>query len=172
MLIFGDYKCFPDTNIIGLFNKGGFVAFNFSSYVQSCPQLSNLLPKGVDCSSDENFDMSYFDYIFKNDYAFIDFMYIINQLYNGATVFIFINHTEFYDKLTESLAEIIKQRYGYISYFINEPEDYELLMSELETSECGSFSAIGLSNLDIDRSRFLSLLQALGLFKDNPEDYT
>lgn len=169
MLIFGDYKCFPPTEYMGLLSKGGFVAFNLSSYVQGYPQLNNLLPKGVDCSSDESFDMSYFDYIFNNEFAFIDFMYIIIKLYEGATVFIFINHSDFYDKLAESLAEIIKQRYGHVSFFINEPDDYETIVHNLD---CGDFSIPGLANLDIDRSRFLSILQSKGLFKDDPEDYT
>ncbi|MDE6946224.1 MAG: hypothetical protein K2P14_03455, partial [Anaeroplasmataceae bacterium] len=83
MLIIGDYTCFPDGRTFPYFAKNGFVAFNFSSFVQSCPQLTNLLPRGVDLSSPDAFDMTYFDYIWNNDYAFVDFMYIINELYKG-----------------------------------------------------------------------------------------
>lgn len=170
MLIFGDYKCFPQCDEMTMLNSnGGFIVFNFSSFVQNCSQLTNLLPRGgVDCSSEENFDMSYFDYIYNDDAAFIDLMYIIDQLYKGINVFVIIEHTDFYDRLAESLAEIIKQRYGYVSFFINEYSDYENLFNN---SDIGDFSILGLNNLDNDRVRFISLLQSVGMVKDDPEDY-
>lgn len=168
MLIFGDYKCFPDGRTFPYFAKNGFAIFNFSSYVQNCPQLTNLLPRGVDLSSPDAFDMTYFDYIWNDDYAFIDFMYIINELYKGTSVYIFINHTDFYDQLAESLAELIKQRYGYIAYFINDPDDYDTIINKIDES---NFSSIGLMNLDLDRTKFLGILQEKGLFEDDPDNY-
>lgn len=171
MLIFGDYTCIPRDDELTLLNKTGLTVFNFSSYVQNCIQLTNLLPKsGVDCSSEENFDMSYFDYIFNTDFAFIDFMYLVYALYKGDNVYVIIQHTEFFDKLAESLAELIKQRYGYISFFINEYDDYESI--NIIDNDNGDFSIVGLGNLDIDKVRFVSLLQNYNIIKDNPEDYS
>lgn len=172
MLIFGDYTCIPYGDELTALNKTGFTMFNFSSYVQNCAQLTNLLPKGgVDCSSEESFDMSYFDYIFNNDFPFIDLMYLVYQLYKGENVYVIIQHTEFFDKLAESLAELIKQRYGYVSFFINEYSDYESIINTLNT-DSGDFSIVGLGNLDIDKIRFVSLLQQYNIIKDNPEDYS
>lgn len=169
MLIFGDYTCIPSPEIVHSFAGRQFTMFNLSSYVQSCFQLSNLLPKGVDCSSDENLDMSYFDYIYGNQYAFMDFMFIINELYKGSIVYLIINHTDFYDKLAESLSEIIKQRYGYLSYFVNDMDDYESILYNIDS---GTFSIIGLSNFDNDRKKFLSIAYTNGLIKDeDTENY-
>lgn len=164
MLIFGDYTCIPNGNVFG---NVPITVCNFSSYVQDCNQLLNLLPeRGVDSSSDENFDMSYFDYIFCNDRSFMDFMFIVTKLYEGHTVYIIINHTEFYDKLAESLAEIIKQRYGYLSYFVYDMGDYNMDFEQAE------FSVIGLNNLDMDKMRFLNLLGQMNMLHDDPDDYS
>lgn len=168
MLIFGDYACLPTQDIVPVFGKRGFRVFNFSSYYMGCPQITNLLPKGIDCSTDENLDMSYFDYIYGDEYTFMDFMYVVTELYNGSVVYLLINHSELFDRLAESLAEIIKQRFGYLSYFVNDIDDYETIVNELDSC---SFSAPGLVNFDNDRLRYLSILHAKGLFQDDPENY-
>lgn len=167
MLIFGDYKCTPPIDTTQVLSKGGIAVYNFSSYVQNCPQLTDLLPKaGVDYSTEENFDMSYFDYIFNNNDAFIALMTIMMKLYEGYVVYLIINHTDLYDKLAESLAEIIKQRYGYGAFFINDTGDYEWVFHNLTY---GDFSIPGLANLDIDKKRMMTIMYNLGILKE--EDY-
>ena len=166
MLIFGDYTCIPKGEIFpGLELK----IFNLSSYVQNCLQLRNLLPNGVDCSSDENFDMSYFDYIYKNDYSFMEFMTIITQLYAGSVVYIVIEHTDIFDRIAESMAEIIKQRFGYLSYFVNEMEDYSNIA--MFHNQTGTFSIPGLVNFDLDRQRYVALLYSNNMVKEDPENW-
>lgn len=162
MLVFGSYTCIPSIQ------GQQFKIFNLSSCVQNCLQLSNLLPKGVDCSSDENFDMSYFDYIYGNDYAFIEFMTIMTHLYSGSNVYIIIEHVEIFDKIAESLAEIIKQRFGYLSYFVYEEEDYDNINYMTDSS---AFSIPGLANFDSDRIRYVSLLYDNNMVQDDPENY-
>lgn len=165
MLVFGDYTCIP---IVGTITKQQFKIFNFSSCIQNYVQLSNLLPKGVDCSSDENFDMSYFDYIYNNDCAFMEFMTIITNLYSGENVYIIIDHVDIFDRIAESLAEIIKQRFGYLSYFVNESSDYDNINYITDSS---SFSIPGLANFDLDRQKYVGLLYKSGLIKDDPGNY-
>lgn len=151
MLLFGDYKCIPQLQSCSI--------FNFSSLVQGYSNLEDLLPRGVDTSSEENFDMSYFDYIFNNEEVFVTFMTIIMKLYNGDNVYLIVNHNNFYDHLSESLADIIKQRYGIISFFINEMSDYnDLLNRNIEVD----FSVPGLYNLDNDKMRLMMIMEQMG----------
>lgn len=162
MLIFGDHNCLPaNVNI-----DSPIKVFNLSSYIQGYPSLSSLLPNGVGMMHPETFDMGYFDYIFNNDKAFAELMIIISELYNGNSVYLIITHSPFYDTVSESLAEIIKQRYGYISFFINEISDY-LYIPRAENT--GDFSILGLQNVDNDRMRYVNILESNGLVEI--EDY-
>lgn len=166
MLLIGDYKCIPSIRVSQYISAGEISVYNLSSYITDCVQITNLLPRGVDCSSEENFDMSYFDYIFSNDIVFMSFMTIINGLYNSNIVYLIINHNEFNDKVTESLVEIIKQRYGIIAYFINDPEDYNSLFINRHDND---FSIPGLTNLDLDKNRMIGILAMQNMLPE--EDY-
>lgn len=168
MLFIGDYLSIPKGELLDNLNrKCNLVVFNFSSFVEGVPQLTNLLPHGLDTSTEEQFDETYFSYIFVNDFAFIDMMYIIMEIYKGNHIYLIINKTPFYDRLIESFVEILKQRYGIIPYFINDVTDYEAI---LQHDDQTTFSTQGLINADIDRQRFLTLLYAHGIIKE--EEYS
>lgn len=169
MLFIGDYRCIPSTEVAHEMNCDNLTIMNFSSYVQQVPQLTNLVPRiRLDMSTEENFDMSYFDYIFnQNQWAFIDLMYVMNALYAGTSVYLIVNHSEYFDKVAESLAEIIKQRYGYLAYFINDMTDYSMISL---SGVPGDFSVAGLTNLDIDRQSFMGILSTENLLPKEIEE--
>ena len=166
MLFIGNYKCIPSKEEI---KDNNLVIFNFSSFVENVPQLLNLIPKcKLDYTDESNLYYSYYNYIFNNDYAFIDFMYIITKLYEGFSVYIIINDNDHYYNLAELLSEIIKDRYGYISIFINDHSDYENIKNK---DNICNFSIHGLNLLDNDKYRFLNLLNMNGLIDLEMEEY-
>ena len=169
MLIFGRFDNCPSVQTMDELGKAkeGFAVLNMSSLFQSCHQLVGLLPKGIGQPSDEDFDMKYFDYIMNNRYSFIDMMSIMMELYQGKNVYVLIGDSELFYDLAISLSEIIKQRYGYVSVFIESAEDWDWVVRNQYNTD---FSVIGLHNFDIDRSNYISLLQQLNLIKVD-EDY-
>lgn len=167
MLLIGSYLTIPKGEILKDLNKNGLTVFNIFSFVEGVPQLTNLLPRGLDTSTEEQFDQTYFNYIMTNDFAFIDMMYIVMEIYKGNNVYLIINDTPFYNKLVESLVEILKQRYGIIPYFVSEMPDYDSIMSHPDQT---TFSTQGLIVADMDRQRFMMLLYNYGIIKENGDE--
>lgn len=164
MLLIGDYTCVPRGEILNeLSRKYNTTIFNFSSFVEGFPRLNNLLPTKIDVSTEESFDMSYFNYIMRNDFAFMDMMYVVNEIFKGNNVYLIINHSDFYDKLIESFVEVLKQRYGLVAYFIEDAEDY---MSVNQLDDQTQFTVPGLACVDADRVRFVALLQSYNLIQN------
>lgn len=167
MLLIGSYLTIPKGEILKDLNKNGLTVFNIFSFVEGVPQLTNLLPRGLDTSTEEQFDQTYFNYIMTNDFAFIDMMYIVMEIYKGNNVYLIINDTPFYNKLVESFVEILKQRYGIIPYFVSEMSDYDSIMSHPDQT---TFSTQGLIVADTDRQRFMMLLYNYGIIKENGDE--
>ena len=168
MLIFGRFDTCPSVQTMNELGtvKEGFIVLNMSSLFQSCPQLVGLLPKRIGRPSDEDFDMKYFDYIMNNSNSFIDMMSMMMELYQGKNVYLLIGDSEFFYDLAISLSEIIKQRYGYISVFIENDEDWDWVVSKQNDA---GFSIMGLHNFDIDKANYISLLQQYNLIKVDEE---
>lgn len=154
MLIFGDIYTLNDLYCMGELND--YKVYNLSSLFEGCQRL-NLIPSNlveIDVMNDETFDSVYFNYIFSNDQIFINFMKIIDTLYLGYNVYILISKGESFDRVTEVIMKIIQERYGYKSYLLNEPDDYD--KEAIYTQE--EFSLNGISFLQQDRERLFSII--------------
>lgn len=140
MLLVGDIRCLPthDEEIIVL---------NMSSLAEGFQRV-HLVPSVTTAyNNDKEFDIAYANYIFSNDYIFMEFMKIVYPLYAGRTVFLLVSRGEdTYDIVTESLCKLIQQRYGYNYQLINELDD-------IDYYDDSNFSINGLYNLDMDKER-------------------
>lgn len=155
MLIVGDYRLIPVVQI------NNFNVYNLSGLVEGYQRLFNLIPPdmaSVDFMDENVFDSQYYNYIFNNDTVFFDFMQVIMDLYYGENVFILVTQDDgYFDKITESLLRIIYTRYGYVSYTLNDPEDFT---DDMLISDQTGFSIPGLQCLDVDKDRYSYLYQA------------
>lgn len=144
------------------------VTFNLSSYDNS--QTLNFLvpspefiPESILCGdvNSMEFDMAYHGYIINNDNAFMQLMQIIILLnmYPDTLVQILIGDGEYRLAITESLAKLIQQRYGYNSYIINSAEDF------LYTEE-STFSIPGLFIYDSDLKRWHAIAPEVEVYSN------
>ena len=123
------------------------------------PSIENMPEESIDgdVSLIPLFDIAYGKYIMNNNDAFIQFMNIMIPAFNSpeTLVQILINKSDFRDAITESLAKLIQQRYGYNIYIINDIEDF------LYTDE-SDFSIPGLFTMDEDLARWRCLIPPQG----------
>ena len=137
------------------------VKYNLSSYYNDAPTLSNLVPTPSNVPidvvqgdrSDPSFDIAYHNYIINNPQAFAEFMNIIIPAFVSpeTLVHIMIKNSDYRDVITESLAKLIQQRYGYNICIVNEIEDF------IYTEE-SDFSIPGLYAYDNDFIRWRSMI--------------
>ena len=130
--------------------------FNISSYLEGYPRLDSLNPPlkslspyNIDFRDQENFGRLYTQYLLTNPQGFMALMDIVYALYEGEDVLLLVGHDDYRDTLTEALAKVIQQRYGYNANIIHDPEDIECLVE-------GSFSIQGLYNLDQDKEIYVN----------------
>lgn len=146
MLMYGTSQNIPDIENLRVFNLTGYTM----DY-----QVLNLLVPGsqfVRLDSKE-FDMMYYEYIFNNDEAFLQFFVIIQQLYTGKSVYIISNEEDWCENLVESLLKVIQQRYGYNAVYITCEDDFLQASNMLF-----DFEPFGLVNLDVDKYRYSYLV--------------
>lgn len=135
------------------------IIYNLSSYFDA-PQLNFLLPSPEyipenqltgDCDTPE-FDYNYHNYILNNPEAFNQFMNIIIPVNQSPEVLvqILIKYSPYRDAITESLAKLIQQRYGYNTNFVNDLEDF-LYVEE------STFNIPGLFAFDQDLQRWQAI---------------
>lgn len=140
MLLVGSIKCLPE-------DFGKFLILNLSSLVEGFPKVHLVPSVQTQYNNDKEFDIAYANYIFSNDYAFMEFMKIIYPLYEGKDVFLLVSRNEdTYDIVTESLCKLIQQRYGYNYQLLNDKED-------INYYDDSGFSIYGLQILDQDKER-------------------
>lgn len=162
MLIVGDYTCIDAARDCITDLK----VYNLSSLVEGYTQLTNLIPNRGVYLGDDDYSIRYCNYIWNNDNVYLSFMTIMLNLYEGNDVYLIVTRNEFYDNLTESLLTIIKNRYGYCGLIINEKEDLKWITTNYDF---GRFTEYGLIVLDNDRIKFMSILAANNMIKE--EDY-
>lgn len=127
-----------------------FIVLDYTAYNTGLQKLNLYSPMICFCGTDnKDFDMIYANHIMNHDNDFISFMNIIYQLYSGHNICVLIQPEMM--NIVESLSKFIQQRYGYNSQFIEEYDDINFY----DESE---FSINGLYNFDIDRDRYLNLL--------------
>lgn len=144
------------------------IPMNLSSLNEDFPRVALMPPRDIHFANGEIFDADYANYIFNNDYVFLEFMKIIMNLYFGNNVCLLVSQNEVFDKVTESLLKIIQERYGYNGVIINEPDDIIPLCSP--AYEDGEFSIQGLAMLDIDKERYSYIITSINNFT-NQGDY-
>lgn len=150
MLIFGN------TNTLHEYIKNNpteeVEVLSFTSLASGYKTIDILPTDRFNIDDSQGFDIGYANYIMCDDYRFMNFMSIIYPLYEGKTVFILVYNSDFFDILNESLSKFIQQRYGYISNEVHDKEDLDSLIS-------GGFSINGLYNLDMDKKRFIDIIE-------------
>ena len=147
MLLVGNKDCIPN-------NLNNLVVFNLTSLVEGVEKLNLLPPPNSDYLNQTNykeFDQFYMNYIFSNDYVFMELMKIIYNLYLHNNVYILIYRNDTFDIVAESLMKLIQQRYGYHCQWLNEPSDFNYY-------DDSDFSFNGIYNLDIDRERYETIM--------------
>ena len=159
MIVFTPIKDIPEY-ILEMKNIGKVITYNLSSSYEGFPILNLLsipignIPESIlngDCDTPE-FDINYSNYIINNNDAFIQLMGIVIPVYQepNTLVHILVNQSRFRDCITESLAKLIQQRYGYNTNFIFNIED----LMYVEESD---FSIPGLFRMDSDLLRYTQL---------------
>lgn len=143
---------FGTASMVNYIVDADIVVFNLSSLIQA--EQINILPPFAIQYDEVTFDMNYYNYIFNNNFVFLEFMKMIINIYSGNNVYIAIGDYDVHWFLAESLQKIIQERYGIISFIIREMEDLECV---LEESNIYGFSEEGIINFDNDRMRFLQL---------------
>lgn len=143
MLIFGSYDLLYNQDV---FN---FKVINMSSYKEGFGGVVMTPPVNVDYTSKE-FDMLYAQYILSDNIFYNFFSNIIIPISKGIDLYVLVHRNELFDILTESVQKLISSRYGYISYLVNEIEDFNMIDESLS-----GFSVNGVYNLDQDKNRYI-----------------
>ena len=151
MLVVGDVRCLPEIT-------DKFVIFNLSSLAEGYERVHLVPSITASYNDDKQFDIDYANYIFSNDFPFMEFMKIVYQLYHGLDVFLLVSRNEnTYDIITESLCKLIQQRYGYNYQLINNKDD-------IDYYDDSNFNIYGIQTFDIDKERYTYLM-----VKHNPQ---
>ena len=147
MLLVGDIKCLPET-------LDKFLVLNLSSLAEGFPKVHLVPSVQAQYNNDKEFDIAYANYIFSNDWVFMEFMKIIYPLYMGSDVFLLVSRNEnTHDIITESLCKLIQQRYGYNYQLLNERDD-------IDYYDDSGFNINGIQILDMDKERMSYLAVA------------
>lgn len=150
MLLVGDIRCLPES-----IEK--LVVLNLSSLVEGFERVHLVPSIQTHYDNEKEFDLAYANYIFSNDYLFMELMKIIYPLYSGFDVFLLVSRNEdTYDVVTESLCKLIQQRYGYNYQLLNIADD-------IDYYDDSNFSLTGIQTFDIDKERMTYLA-----VRDNP----
>lgn len=140
MLLVGNIRSLPREH-------SKFLVLNLSSLVEGYERVHLVPSFSTTYNNDKEFDIAYANYIFSNDFVFMEFMKIVYPLYLGADVFLLVSRNEnTYDIMTESLCKLIQQRYGYNYQLINIEDD-------IDYYDDSDFSLNGIQALDIDKER-------------------
>lgn len=144
MLLFGSYELIP-------YIPEGFncAVVNFSSLKEGFGRPINMVPRSINPYESREFDIDYANLILSDAMFFDFFEHMIYPLYQGRNIYAMVTRNELFDIFTESIQKFILERYGYISYLINEPSDF-LSVNELNDR----FTVAGVYNLDTDKERY------------------
>lgn len=153
MLFFAEDR--PD--ILAIKMSGPGVVFNLTSLKEGFDRLNLLVPpNSLGRFTDRDFDIAYANYVMNNDPVFIQFFWVIYELYIGVNVLILANNSDWSENILESLLKLIQQRYGYNGVRIDSDEDYIYAMNTMNPDFAPGY---GVYNLDMDKERFSYLLE-------------
>ena len=156
MIMFGPSRCIP--YLYSNIDRDDLVIYNLTSYVDGYPRVDIMPPRVI---YDENFEMNLLNYIINNDNAFINWMgYIVMPLYYGKTLYLITSENDMFDFFIEAVMSILRNRYGYNGYIVNDIEDLEYLDNEVPMPE-GEFGILGMGALYQDKERYSYLMESL-----------
>lgn len=126
--------------------------FGYSDVLRPLVIIANELDPSIPYDS-VMFDTQYANIITSRDDTFISLMSIVLPTYNEpeTLVMVLIQHSPYKDCITENIAKIIQQRYGYNCYIISTIEDLYYIRDD------SLFSIPGLMNLNRDLERYAML---------------
>ena len=139
--------------------QNDFKLYNFNSIKEKGIRL-NLFPQNSLGAIDEyDFDCRYANYIMTDDFAFMNMMSVVMDLYSGINVFILADEDDFYTYdgwnaiLVQSFMKLLQQRYGINGTKIDNHWD-------MENANPTEFSEYGILNLDVDKERYSYLIES------------
>lgn len=147
MLCFMKYKC-----IDWALNDEDGEIYNLTAIGNNLSSL-DLINLGEYILLNPYENISYDDFILNDNTRFATMFNIINKLYNGKNIYLLIGDTDIYDESIEMVQRFIFGRYGYRSQIINDIEDFTYI------NDNANFNILGLTNFDIDLTRYLSILK-------------
>ena len=154
MLLYGKYNILDFDS--GFLDHG--VVFNTTSYKIGWEELNLLIPPNyIGHLQDRDFDIAYANYIFNNNWTFVQFFLIVYNIYINKDVYILVNDEDWSINLDESLFKLIQQRYGINAVEIQTEEDY--IYAKIHNNDEGFNKAYGIQNLDMDKERFSYLVE-------------
>lgn len=159
MLLVGDANIMVDLYKSSK-TKDSWCVWNLSSLKEIGMRL-DLIPTTDMNIYDPMFDQFFANYVFTNDQAFVAFMNIIYQLYEGYNVFICIGKNDVSETLAESITKLIQVRYGYTCQFVNSVED-------IDFDDQSEFSTAGIYTFNNeDRNRYYETMIKFGMDVSN-----
>lgn len=154
MLIFGTRICL-DFIPMNINIENGMIVYNLTSASEDYPSVAIMPPR---ISPNDDFERVLIDYIYNNDAIFMEWMgKIIMPLYSNMSVFIICNDNQIFDFVTDAVSSIIRNRYGYMSYILNNPDDVFFLSEKINNE--GEFGILQMKNLYDDKERYSYLYE-------------
>lgn len=111
--------------------------FNLSSYYSgfiditdlctAVPISNNTAMIPMDFVQSVEFDNQYSYYITNNTVLFTKLLMVISNSYEGNISIVLVQHDIYRDAIMESIIKLIQQRYGYMSWIINDIDDIPTL---------------------------------------------
>lgn len=132
-----------------------WVIYNINGNTTDFKRIDLMPNLGMISASSPEFDNVYVTTILSIDYYFYNFMEITIPLYYGKDVFLLIyDEDTVFNPITETLAKLIQQRYGY---------QYTLASSYIDIIDTinqgqSLFTAPGITTFDSDFNRYQELL--------------
>ena len=128
------------------------------------PSIDNIPEDVLNGSCDTaDFDIAYHQYILNNNSAFVDFMSIMIPAYMepDSLVQVLIEDSPYRNAISESLAKLIQQRYGYEIFYIYEPEYF------LSIDDPDFMNVNGVQNIDQDVNRYREMMYGSGYYTED-----
>ena len=146
------------------FNKRPVIVFNLTSFYNSSHydvSVTNLavnanlvqaplpMPQFVEMLE---FDMRYAELLLSQPQMFHSLFSIVYYNYIGYLVIVLVQRDRYRDCIMESIMKLIQQRYGFNSWLLEDINDVELV-------DEGSYTSIGIMNIDADIQRHIKMYQ-------------
>lgn len=112
-----------------IFNLSSFYSgfIDITDLCTSVPISNNTDMIPMDFVQSSLFDNQYSCYITNNIILFTKLLMVVSNSYEGNISIVLIQHDIYRDAITESIIKLIQQRYGYMSWVIDDMDDIPAL---------------------------------------------